>query len=93
LNHGDLAQIPLRAAIGDLGGFHIEDVGIGLEHHRCALLDQLYLHTVSSLVGLFNNLSKELLPSGTEVFHIADEIAVIGRIINICRYLLGKQPF
>jgi Asp/Glu/hydantoin racemase len=33
-----------------------------------------YLHTVSSLVGLFNNLSKELLPPGTEVFHIADEM-------------------
>ena len=33
-----------------------------------------YLHTVSSLVGLFNNLSKELLPPGTEVFHIADEL-------------------
>lgn len=33
-----------------------------------------YLHTVSSLVGLFNELSKELLPAGTEVFHIADEL-------------------
>jgi Asp/Glu/hydantoin racemase len=33
-----------------------------------------YLHTVSSLVGLFNTLSKELLPAGTEVFHIADEM-------------------
>ncbi len=33
-----------------------------------------YLHTVSSLVGLFNNLSKELLPAGTEVFHVADEM-------------------
>ena len=33
-----------------------------------------YLHTVSSLVGLFNSLSKELLPPGTEVFHIADEL-------------------
>jgi Asp/Glu/hydantoin racemase len=33
-----------------------------------------YLHTVSSLVGLFNDLSKELLPPGTEVFHIADEM-------------------
>jgi Asp/Glu/hydantoin racemase len=33
-----------------------------------------YLHTVSSLVGLFNDLSKELLPAGTEVFHIADEM-------------------
>lgn len=33
-----------------------------------------YLHTVSSLVGLFNDLTKELLPSGTEVFHIADEM-------------------
>ena len=33
-----------------------------------------YLHTVSSLVGLFNELSKDLLPPGTEVFHIADEL-------------------
>ncbi|HXZ76932.1 MAG TPA: aspartate/glutamate racemase family protein [Streptosporangiaceae bacterium] len=33
-----------------------------------------YLHTVSSLVGLFNDLSRELLPPGTEVFHIADEM-------------------
>lgn len=33
-----------------------------------------YLHTVSSLVGLFNELSKELLPPATEVFHIADEL-------------------
>lgn len=33
-----------------------------------------YLHTVSSLVGLFNSLSKELLPPGTEIFHIADEM-------------------
>ena len=33
-----------------------------------------YLHTVSSLIGLFNDLSRELLPAGTEVFHIADEM-------------------
>lgn len=33
-----------------------------------------YIHTVSSLVGLFNELSRELLPPGTEVFHIADEL-------------------
>jgi Asp/Glu/hydantoin racemase len=33
-----------------------------------------YLHTVSSLVGLFNELSRELLPPGTEIFHIADEL-------------------
>jgi Asp/Glu/hydantoin racemase len=33
-----------------------------------------YLHTVSSLIGLFNSLSKELLPAGTEIFHIADEM-------------------
>ncbi|MGE5071930.1 MAG: aspartate/glutamate racemase family protein, partial [Anaerolineae bacterium] len=32
-----------------------------------------FIHTVPSLVGLFNDLSKELLPD-VEVFHIADEM-------------------
>lgn len=33
-----------------------------------------YLHTVTSLITLFNDLSKQLLPPDVEVFHIADEI-------------------
>ena len=33
-----------------------------------------YLHTVASLVDLFNRLSKEILPPETEVMHIADEM-------------------
>jgi Asp/Glu/hydantoin racemase len=34
----------------------------------------VFLHTVPSLVGLFNNLAKELLPVDSEVIHIADEL-------------------
>jgi len=33
-----------------------------------------FLHTVTSLAGLFTNLSKELLPADIEVIHIADEL-------------------
>lgn len=33
-----------------------------------------FIHTVSSLVQPFNELAKEILPAGTEIFHIADEI-------------------
>ena len=47
-----------------------------------------YLHTVSSLVGLFNDLSKELLPVGTEVFHIADEL-----LLKTVMVLGGLSPF
>jgi Asp/Glu/hydantoin racemase len=47
-----------------------------------------YLHTVSSLVGLFNDLSKELLPVGTEVFHIADEL-----LLKTVMTLGGLSPF
>jgi Asp/Glu/hydantoin racemase len=32
-----------------------------------------FLHTVSTLAGLFNTLAKEILPADVEVFHIADE--------------------
>ncbi len=32
-----------------------------------------FLHTVSTLTGLFNALAREILPADTEVFHIADE--------------------
>lgn len=34
----------------------------------------VFLHTVPSLVEGFNRLAKELLPQGTEVVHIADEM-------------------
>lgn len=34
----------------------------------------VFLHTVTSLAGLFTDLSKELLPSDIEVIHIADEL-------------------
>ena len=33
-----------------------------------------YLHTVPSLVTLFNDLSRQLFPPDVEVFHIADEM-------------------
>ena len=33
-----------------------------------------YLHTVTSLVGLFTDLSKQLLPPDVEIFHMADEL-------------------
>ncbi len=34
----------------------------------------VFLHTVTTLAGLFTNLSKELLPADLEVIHIADEL-------------------
>ncbi len=34
----------------------------------------VFLHTITSLAGLFTNLSKELLPVDIEVIHIADEL-------------------
>ncbi len=34
----------------------------------------VFLHTITSLAGLFTNLSKELLPADIEVIHIADEL-------------------
>lgn len=46
-----------------------------------------YIHTVTSLVGLFNDLSKELLP-GVEVFHIADEM-----LLKIVLAQGGLSPF
>lgn len=33
-----------------------------------------FIHTVPSLVDLFNNLSGEFFPRGVEIFHIADEL-------------------
>lgn len=34
----------------------------------------VFIHTVPTLVGPFNELAKELLPEGTDWFHIADEM-------------------
>lgn len=46
-----------------------------------------FIHTVPSLVGLFNDLSKELLP-GVEVFHIADEM-----LLKVVLAQGGLSPF
>jgi Asp/Glu/hydantoin racemase len=46
-----------------------------------------FIHTVSSLVGVFNDLSKELLP-GVEVFHIADEM-----LLKVVLAQGGLSPF
>jgi len=47
-----------------------------------------YIHTVPSLVGLFNDLSKEIFPSGVEVFHIADEL-----LLKVVLAQGGLSPF
>lgn len=47
-----------------------------------------YIHTVPSLVGLFNDLSKELLPPDVEVFHIADEL-----LLKVVLAQGGLSPF
>ncbi len=46
-----------------------------------------FVHTVPSLVGLFNELSKELLPD-VEVFHIADEM-----LLKVVLAQGGLSPF
>jgi Asp/Glu/hydantoin racemase len=46
-----------------------------------------FIHTVPSLVGMFNDLSKELLP-GVEVFHIADEM-----LLKVVLAQGGLSPF
>lgn len=46
-----------------------------------------FIHTVPSLVGLFNDLSKEFLPD-TEVFHIADEM-----LLKVVLAQGGLSPF
>jgi Asp/Glu/hydantoin racemase len=46
-----------------------------------------FVHTVPSLVGLFNELSRELLPD-VEVFHIADEM-----LLKIVLAQGGLSPF
>ena len=47
-----------------------------------------FLHTVSSLVTLFNQLSKEILPPDVEVFHIADEM-----LLKLALAQGGLSPF
>lgn len=47
-----------------------------------------FIHTVPSLVGLFNDLSKELFPSDVEVFHIADEL-----LLKVVLAQGGLSPF
>ncbi|MCC7130070.1 MAG: hypothetical protein B6D39_07900 [Anaerolineae bacterium UTCFX2] len=47
-----------------------------------------FIHTVPSLVGLFNDLSKELLPSDVEVLHIADEL-----LLKVVLAQGGLSPF
>ena len=46
-----------------------------------------FVHTVPSLVGLFNDLSRELLP-GVDVFHIADEL-----LLKVVLAQGGLSPF
>src|SRR5512142_2704253 len=46
-----------------------------------------FIHTVTSLAGLFNDLSKELLP-GVEVLHIADEM-----LLKVVLAQGGLSPF
>jgi hypothetical protein len=47
-----------------------------------------FLHTVSSLVTLFNQLSKEILPPEVEIFHIADEM-----LLKLALAQGGLSPF
>ena len=47
-----------------------------------------FVHTVPSLVGLFNELSKELFPGDVEIFHIADEL-----LLRIVLAQGGLSPF
>lgn len=47
-----------------------------------------YIHTVPSLVGLFNDLSKEIFPKDVEVFHIADEL-----LLKVVLAQGGLSPF
>ena len=48
----------------------------------------VYLHTVTSLVTLFNQLSKEILPPDVEVVHIADEM-----LLKLALAQGGLSPF
>ena len=48
----------------------------------------VFVHTVSSLVDLFTQLSRELLPQGVETWHIADEI-----LLKVVLAQGGLSPF
>ncbi len=48
----------------------------------------VFLHTVPSLVGLFTDLSKELLPGDIEIIHIADEL-----LLKVVLAQGGLSPF
>jgi Asp/Glu/hydantoin racemase len=47
-----------------------------------------FIHTVTSLVTLFNDLSREILPPDVEVFHIADEM-----LLKVVLAQGGLSPF
>ena len=47
-----------------------------------------FLHTVPSLVGLFSDLAREILPGDVEIFHIADEI-----LLKVVLAQGGLSPF
>ena len=47
-----------------------------------------FIHTVPSLVNLFNDLAKELLPADAEVFHVADEL-----LLKVVLAQGGLSPF
>jgi len=48
----------------------------------------VFIHTVPSLVGLFTDLSKELLPGDVELLHIADEV-----LLKVVLAQGGLSPF
>lgn len=48
----------------------------------------VFIHTVPSLVGQFNDLCKELLPPGVDWFHIADEM-----LLKLVLAQGGLSPF
>ena len=47
-----------------------------------------FIHTVPSLVSLFTDLSKEILPGDVEIFHIADEV-----LLKVVLAQGGLSPF
>lgn len=47
-----------------------------------------FIHTIPSLVGLFNDLSKELLPDDVELIHVADEL-----LLKVVLEQGGLSPF
>jgi Asp/Glu/hydantoin racemase len=48
----------------------------------------VFLHTVTSLAGLFTDLAKELLPNDVEIIHIADEL-----LLKVVLAQGGLSPF